>query len=90
MAPSNIILDALETGTIVDDPLHGFGWEAVRPRVERMLDKVNQNVTLFLGAAASSFKPTAFPAWDKFIELVYTSHVDEACQDLGDNSIGGC
>lgn len=47
-----------------------------------MLGKVNGNVTLFMGAAASSFRPTCFPAWDKFIELLYSSAIDQAVSEL--------
>ena len=47
-----------------------------------MLGKVESRTTMFLGAAASSFKPTSFPAWDKFIEMVYHSLVENALSDV--------
>ncbi|KAF2469749.1 uncharacterized protein BDR25DRAFT_356007 [Lindgomyces ingoldianus] len=44
--------------------------------------------TLFLGAAISSFQPTCFPIWDKFIEIVYSSLVDRSTEDVGVDSQG--
>ena len=53
-----------------------------------MLEVVDNTTTLFLGAAASSAKPTAFPAWDTFIELLYSSLIDVASAELENDRTG--
>jgi hypothetical protein len=62
--------------------MDGHSWSNVRPRVENMLSKVENRTTLFLGAAVSSFKPTCFPAWEKFIEFVYSALVDSSTENI--------
>jgi len=84
----NAISSAFRTGLVEEDASRGCGWNDVRPRVESMLEKVNNATTLFLGAAASSFIPTSFPAWEKFIEIVYSSLIDEATSEIGRNQLG--
>jgi hypothetical protein len=90
MNQTNIISSTVASGFVRDDSSRGHGWPEVQPRVERMLEQVDQKVTVFLGAAASSFKPTGFPAWDKFVEFIYTSQIDEAASGLGDARDGLC
>ncbi|KAH9844872.1 SIR2-like domain-containing protein, partial [Teratosphaeria destructans] len=82
MQRSNIIASSIENGTVQDDDSRGCGWPSVKHRVERMLEQVDYRTTIFIGAAASSFKPTAFPAWNKFVELIYSSSIDQAASDL--------
>ncbi|KAF2766269.1 hypothetical protein EJ03DRAFT_354095 [Teratosphaeria nubilosa] len=86
MQRSNIIASSIENRTVQDDDSRGCGWPSVRQRVERMLQQVDYRTTIFIGAAASSFKPTAFPAWNKFVQLIYSSSISQAASDLpGDN-----
>jgi hypothetical protein len=86
----DIISSAFETGLITEDEAQEPRWSSVRPRVESMLQKVENRTTLFLGAAISTFKPTALPAWGKFIEFIYSSMIDEATADIGTDSQGLC
>lgn len=53
-------------------------WSDAAPMVERLLAQVKQRVVLFLGAAISSLKPAKLPMWDKFIELLWSSMIENA------------
>lgn len=87
MEGNNIISQAFETGLLKEDNTENLGWTSMQDEVNSMLNKSDNQTTLFLGAAASSFKPTCFPAWDKFIELIYTSQIERAVSEiLGDTT----
>jgi hypothetical protein len=82
MARPDIISQAFKTGLLKEDDTEGRGWTSMRDEVDSMLNKADNRTTLFLGAAASSFKPTCFPAWDQFIELIYTCQIQQAISEL--------
>lgn len=84
----NIISQAFETGLLKDDDQENLGWASMKDEVNSMLEKSENQTTLFLGAAASSFKPTCFPAWDKFIELIYTCQIGQAVSELEGDTTG--
>jgi hypothetical protein len=50
--------------------------------------EVDNKTTLFIGAALSSFTPTGFPTWGKFVEIVYCSLVDRATEGIGSDAQG--
>ncbi|OAL26688.1 hypothetical protein AYO22_04041 [Fonsecaea multimorphosa] len=79
---ANAISAAFEAGIFEENASQNRGWTNLRPRIESMLEKADNRTTLFVGAAASSFKPTAYPTWGKFIELLYSSLIDVASAEL--------
>ncbi|KAE8363803.1 hypothetical protein BDV27DRAFT_158419 [Aspergillus caelatus] len=62
-------------------------WGDIRPSVQSMWEEVQGRTTLFLGSALSSFKPTCLPAWDKFVELLCTSILDQATTDVSSHDV---
>lgn len=85
----NPISSAFNEGILEENTSQSRGWTNLHPRIESMLEMVDNRTTLFLGAAASSFRPTDFPAWDKFIELLYSSLIDVASAELEENDRTG-
>ena len=56
-------------------------WTSLR-RIKLFCDAANGKVTMFLGSAISSFKPTQLPMWNQFIELIWKSILRVGFQDL--------
>ncbi|KAM0715007.1 hypothetical protein Q7P37_009472 [Cladosporium fusiforme] len=82
MERPNPISQAFQSGLLREDDTENLGWTSMGNEVNSMLKRADNRTTLFLGAAISSFKPTCFPAWDKFIELIYTSQIQQAVSEL--------
>jgi hypothetical protein len=57
-------------------------WIDAAPVIEKLLAQVKQRLVLFLGSAISTFKPAKLPMWDKFIELLCSSMIENAVAPL--------
>lgn len=60
----------------------------VAPRIELFTKKVKGRVTLFLGAAISTFKPAQLPMWNDFVELLWTSSLKVVTSQTEAHHIG--
>jgi hypothetical protein len=58
----------------------------VAPRIKIFTKKVKGRVTLFLGAAISTFEPAQLPMWNDFVELLWTSSLKVATSQTNDHT----
>ncbi|OQV01042.1 SIR2-like domain-containing protein [Cladophialophora immunda] len=56
-------------------------------RIESFSEKAKGRVTLFLGAAISTFKPAQLPMWNDFVELLWTSALNVAVTDIQPDTV---
>ncbi|KIW76491.1 hypothetical protein Z517_11237 [Fonsecaea pedrosoi CBS 271.37] len=57
------------------------------PRIDSFTEKAKGRVTLFLGAAISTFKPAQLPMWNDFVELLWTSAMKIAVTDIQPDTV---
>jgi hypothetical protein len=73
------LLDAAVAAGVIACPSgDGNTLAQVTPRLKLFTRKFTGRVTLFLGAAISTFKPAQLPMWNDFVELLWTSSLKVA------------
>ncbi|KIW89484.1 uncharacterized protein Z519_09640 [Cladophialophora bantiana CBS 173.52] len=93
MEAKRTLLERAATAGLIEFPLEAgknprsHNLVEAADRIDSFTEKAKGRVTLFLGAAISTFKPAQLPMWNDFVELLWTSALNVAVTDLQPDTV---